>query len=412
MKFKIKNTRKMEGTIYISGSKNACLAEMATAILTKYKVVLNNVPQISDIKMMIELLKEAGVSVKEEKGKLVLKRKKIHSTLENNYLNKIRASYYLMGSLFSVSKSFSTSYPGGCAFDKRPIDFHLEAFQKMGGKLEEKNNKLTVKIKKKIPAVIKLSYPSVGATINIILASVLTRGKTTIINPSKEPEVLDFILLLQKMKANIYIDKDKIIVQGVRKLFGTKHTVMPDRIEAGSYLFLASSMDYAHLIIRNINILHLDEVIETLRNINVLIKISKNSIILIKNEKTKGTKILADIYPSFPTDLQQIACATLFNSSSVSLVRDLVYKNRFSEVKELQKMNALFYLKDTKLLIFPSKLTGHLVEASDLRAGFSLIIAGCLASGETIIEKAEIIMRGYEDVIGKLKNCGINIMVE
>ncbi len=409
MRIKIKKSLVMEGVINIAGAKNACLPEMVVSILTKDIVTLNNVPNIDDVDSMIKILENAGVKViyNKENKTLKLQRKKLTTKLKSPYYSKIRASYYFMGAYFSVKRKLITLFPGGCNFVNRPINYHLEAFEKMGGIITTDQNKITIKRKKKKPCTINLETKSVGTTINIILSSVLTKGETIINNASVEPEVIDVIQLLQKMKANITIQQNQIKIIGVKKLFGTTHKIIPDRMEAGSYMLLASSMEKSNLIIKNVIPLHLLSVIELLKKQEVEIKVTENSITIHKEQPFKGTSLVADHYPSFPTDLQQIACSYLLNATTLSIIKDNIYPKRFSEVLELLNMKANIYIKDTLLLIMPSKLEGCIVNATDLRCGFSLIVAGANALGETIIENAQVILRGYENIIQKLTNCKI-----
>ena len=413
MKFKIKQTNNIYGEITISGSKNATLPILVTTILTKEKIKLTNVPNIKDVDYMLELLKNIGIKVKRNliANEVILQRKKLKSKINCPYLNKIRASYYLIGALFSEKRIIKTQIPGGCNFEVRPIDYHLDAFKAMGAKININDNHIIIKRKHKSPAYITLKNPSLGATINIILASVKTKGQTIINSPSLEPEVLDFISILKKMNAKIDIIKNQIIINGVRKLNGTTHKIIPDRIEAGSYMMLAGAVKESNILIKNIEINHLEYVIKTLKNLNLQIYKEKENLRIIKNKNLNGINIIAQNYPLFPTDLQQPLVSMLLNSNDISMVRDNIYKNRFSEVCELLQMKANLYLKDQSLLIFPSKLRGCKVVANDLRAGFALLIAGCCADGETIIEHSEIILRGYEELINKLKSINVDIEI-
>ena len=413
MKLQIEKTDKIIGTVNISGSKNASLPMLAVSILTNEEIRLQNVPDILDIEYMINLLRSIGVNIEfnKETNVLVMKKRKLKSNIKSEYLEKIRASYYLMGSLFSKKRKIKTNFPGGCNFEKRPIDYHLDAFRTMGAKVYSKSNQIVIKRNKKLSSSIKLPNKSVGTTINIILASVLTKGITEILNPSLEPEVLDFINLLNKMNASIKINKDKVIITGVKRLHGTTYKVMSDRIEAGSYLFLAASAKQSNVLIKNVNVNHLKEVIRLISLSGVDLLIKENTIRVLKNSSLKNMNIVADNYPAFPTDLQQIATACLLFGDSISTVKDNIYKNRFTEVNELLKMNANIEKEDNKIIIYPSNLVGTIVYAHDLRAGFSLIIAAVNAEKEVTIENAEVIFRGYEHLIEKLKNININVKI-
>lgn len=413
MKLKIKQTKKIRGEITISGSKNGVLPILAVSILTKDKIKLTNVPDIVDVDYMTKLLKSIGIKVLRNTttGEVILKRRKLISKIKSPYLNKIRASYYLIGALFSEKRTIQTKMPGGCNFEERPIDYHFDALKKMNAKITIKDKNIKIKRTKKLPATITLKTKSLGATINIILASVKTKGQTIINNPSLEPEVLDLINILNKMNANIIIQDSKIIITGVKKLKGTTHKIIPDRIEAGSYMILAGAVEESNLLIKNVDITSLTKVIELLKSLNLNIYKEGNNLRIIKNKQLSGTKIVADNYPLFPTDLQQPLVSMLLSSGDISMVKDNIYQNRFSEVCELLQMNGKLYLKNNSLLVFPSKLLGTTVYANDLRAGFSLIVAGCIADGDTIIEHSEVILRGYSDLIAKLSNILVDIEI-
>lgn len=410
MKIIVQNSKVMNGEIVIGGSKNACLPEMVAALLTKDEVTLTNVPDILDVDVMLKILAKAKINVDYNPSlkMLKLKRRRKINKINCPHISKIRASYYLMGAIFSLRKKVITSFPGGCSFVKRPIDFHLNAFKKMGAKVYDENNRIIIKRKNKIPTSISLPLESLGTTINIILASVLTKGTTIINNASTEPEVLDLIKMLKSMNADINVYEKKIIINGVKKLKGTTHRIIPDRMEAGSYLLLASSVEKSNILLKNIYSPHLESVTDLLKKQGINIIINTNEIRLIKEKKPIGTKLIADVYPNYPTDLQQIACSYFLTCSSLSIIKDNVYSKRFSEVLELLTMNAKVFIKDNILLIMPSSLIGNTVYAPDLRAGFSLIVAGCIASGKTTIENADVILRGYENIVEKLKNCQIN----
>ena len=411
MKLQIKKTTNLFGEIKVSGSKNASLPILTVALLTNETVYLQNVPNILDVEYMIELLTLCGVRVKrnEQTNEVILKRKRIKSIIKSPYLNQIRASYYLMGALFTEKRTVKTKIPGGCDFEKRPIDYHLDAFKQMGAIIKETNHDILIKRKIKKPINITLKTKSLGTTLNIILASVKTKGTTLIKNPSLEPEVLDFIQILNKMNANIKIINNEIIIKGVKKLTGATHKIIPDRIEAGSYICLAAGAEKSNILIKDLNIEHLKTVINTFKQAGLNILYEERNLRIIKNKKLDNLKIIADDYPLFPTDLQQLMVSTLLSSNNISIVKDNIYSNRYSEVFELLSMNATLYLKNQTLLIFPSNLIGKEVYANDLRAGFSLIIAAISAEGKTIINHAEVISRGYENLIDKLRGINIDI---
>lgn len=413
MKLKIKKTTDIFGKIKISGSKNATLPILTCAILTKEAIYLKNVPNIKDVDYMIELLKLVGIKVIRniDTNEVYLKRGRLKSKIKSPYLNQIRASYYLMGALFSEKRNIQTIIPGGCNFEKRPINFHLDAFRQMSAVVKEKNDHIYIKRKKKKNIEITLKSKSLGATINIILATIKTKGITIIHNPSLEPEVKDFINVLNKMNANIKVINETIVINGVKKLNGTTHKIIPDRIEAGSYICLAASVERSNILLTNLNRHHLDSVLSIFEKSGLNIINEGKNIRIIKNKPLENMNIVADYYPSFPTDLQQPLVSTLLQANNISLVKDSIYPNRYSEVFELLSMNANLYLRNNTLLICPSKLIGKEVYAADLRAGFSLIIAGVCAEEATIINHAEIMFRGYDSLVDKLKGINIEVMI-
>ncbi len=412
MKLLINETKNIFGEIKVSGSKNACLPILTLSLLTKEMIHLTNVPNIKDVDNMLELLKLANVKVVRciETNEVMLQRKRVKSKINSNYINEIRASYYLMGALYSVKKEVITKFPGGCNFDKRPIDYHLDAFKMMNTQVCFNDYNIIIKRRKKHPINITLKTKSLGTTINIILATVLTKGTTIINNPSLEPEVLDFICVLKKMNASIKINNNSIIIEGVKKLNGATHKIMPDRIEAGSYICLAAAVEKSNILLKNININHLEEVLNTFRKSGLYIYNEGRNIRIIKNKPLNNMKIIADDYPNFPTDLQQLMVSVMLSCNNISLIKDNIYPNRYSQVFELLKMNGQMYLKNNYLLIFPSKLIGKEVFASDLRGGFALIIAALISKGITTINHSEVILRGYEALIKKLE--GINVFIK
>ena len=413
MKIKIEKTNNICGEISISGSKNACLPILTVCLLTNELIRLQNVPNILDVEYMLELLKITGVRIKrcEETNEVYLKRKKIKSKITSHYLNQFRASYYLMGALFSEKRIVKTKNPGGCNFTTRPIDYHLEAFKQMGADIKVDNDDIIIKRKTKKNINITLKNKSLGTTINIILACVKTKGVSIINNPSLEPEVLDLIDILNKMNGDIKVDNDTIIVTGVKKLVGTTHKIIPDRMEAGSYICLAASVEKSNILLKNVKINHLENVLNTFKKSGLNIIYEKNGLRIIKNNQLSNMKIIANHYPEYPTDLQQPIVSTLLKANNISLIKDLIYPNRFSEIFELLSMRANLYLRNQALLVFPSKLIGKEVYAADLRAGFSLIIAGVCAEGVTIINHAEVILRGYDNLVEKLRSLNINVKI-
>lgn len=416
MKLKIHHVERLKGTISISGAKNASLPLMACSLLTNESICLYHFPNITDTLCMKDILQSIGVEIQyvPDEQKIILTKKKIKLDLSMDLIRQIRASYYIMGALVGCNVSFETVYPGGCNFSRRPIDYHIDAFEKLGYQIDEVSSKLIFqrpKSKKKKDVNIYLPQKSVGTTINILLASVKRLGKVGIYNASTEPEVLEVIALLKQMGAQIEVVQDTIQIEGVRRLKGASFTIMSDRIEAGSYLLLASAIPHAHLILKNIDIQYLGEVINTLQHMGLHIHIGDNQIEVMNDTPLIGTTTIVDIYPHFPTDLQQILSVVCLTATSPSIVKDLVYPNRFSQVEAMKKMGGLIKIEDNEQHIFPSRLTGTTIQAYDLRCGFACIVLGAIATHTTVIENAQIILRGYEQIVPKLRSLGVFIQI-
>ncbi len=416
MKLKVEHVDKMEGTIRVSGSKNATLPLMVCSLLTDEKIVLENVPYITDIMDMEELLKTVGVSIQydSKENKMTLKKGTITPNLNIYKMGKIRASYYLMGAFIANGFSFEAYYPGGCNFSKRPIDYHLKAFRKMGYQIEEKKDYLY--FEKKEHCYQKLIYllpqKSVGTTINILLASSKSQVPIIIKNASLEPEVLDVIQMLKKMKVKITIRQSDItIINPHQMLKGTTFTVRGDRIEAGSYLLMGASLKNANLKIEGINQSDIHNVCQRLVQMGVAIREKKHQVHLIKNKKLHPIDLIIDVYPNFPTDLQPILCVTCTQACGISIIEDKVYPSRISHVEEIKKANGNIETIHKKIIVSTSTLKEAIFQSHDLRCGFACIILGALAEKESIIEDAEYIFRGYAHIITKLKNVGVNLSI-
>ena len=413
MKIKVEPIKSINGTVTISGSKNTILPLMVCSMLSKEEVVLNNVPKISDVEVMKSLLKDIGITIKHdyEKKQLILKKEKIKKVNNLDLIKKIRASIYVIGGLVANRINFKSCYPGVCSFSNRPINYHLDFFKKLKYKITIKNNVLHFKKTKSNSQLIKYTLPqkSLGATINILYTSVLRKNTTIIENASLEPEVLEVIKMLNLMGAYIKIYNDTILIKGVRKLKGTEFNVVSDRIEAGSYMLLACAVDKSDVIIKNVDCIYLSEVIETVKQLGVNIKIHENNVRIVKEYPTKGVNKKASYYPMFPTDLQQILTVTCLNSITSSIIVDEVYPERISQIKEIKKANGKVMYKDKKIYINRSNINSSNFYAHDLRCGFACIILSILADNVSTIENFEIVLRGYEDILDKLTALKIKI---
>lgn len=416
MKLEVKNTKEIIGKVIISGSKNATLPLMACSILTNEQIILENVPNISDIRNMQELLIKIGVKVtyNQIEKKMYLKRETIIPNLNFKEMGKIRASYYLMGALIANGCNFEAYYPGGCNFSKRPIDFHLEAFRKMGYQISEKDNYLHFK-KKSIDLdkmIFIVPKKSVGTTINIILACSKSPITTIIKNASLEPEVLQVIKMLRKMKVFIKIRKKEIIIDNriyFQDLKGTTFKVMADRIEAGSYLLLGIAVNQTKVTLENVEPKYLKEVLKVTKKMGGEIKKTFNKITLVSRKKLNPINLNVDTYPSFPTDLQPILSVACLKANGTSIIKDLVYPNRITHLEEIKKAEGIVKTDDASIVIKKSSTIGSNFNAHDLRCGFACIILGLISDGISTIDDAQYIFRGYEELIEKMENIGVII---
>ncbi len=413
MKLRIEHVDKIEGKINISGSKNAALPLMACSILTDEKIVLNNIPDISDIRDMSMILEKIGVNVTyhKEKSQMCLQKKELLINLNIEEMAKIRASYYLMGALVANKTDFLAYYPGGCNFSKRPIDYHIEAFKKIGYNISEKDNVLSFsyKMPKAKKIIIVIPKKSVGTTINILLASSKSMVTTIIKNASIEPEVLQVIKLLKKMGSRIIIKDNQIIIRERNKLHGTRFKIMADRIEAGSYMLLATAVDNAKVCLNNVDSENLKEVISVVKNMGVSVDVKKDKVKLLKNKKVYPVDVKIEPYPSFPTDLQPILSVVCTKACGISIIEDTIYPERISHIEEITKAGGSIKSINNKIIISTSTLKGNSFYAHDLRCGFACIILSLIATGESSIDGAEYIFRGYENLIDKLRHIGISI---
>ena len=409
MKYKVTGSNTVNGTIKISGSKNASLPIIVAATLTKECVIIENVPLISDVINMIRLLDNIDVITKYEYAtrRLIIHAKKIKSIITSDYVKKIRASYYLIGALISRKHQIEMAYPGGCAFTTRPIDIHLSVFEQQGVKIDV-GETLKFKVKDLKPTIIDFPRVTVGGTINAILSSVYTKGETILNNVAVEPEVIDVINFIKQMGGDItFISNQSISIKGVKKLHGTTYKIMPDRIEAGSYLLLAMGNPNSKLTLTDVNLLDLQNVTKVIEQMGGEFIAKKNELTLTTPTIVTAINLKTGPYPAFPTDLQPIITTVLLKGNGTSVVEDLIYHERISHLKELKKMNASIYYENKKIIIEPSILKAGIVNASDLRCGFALIVASNMAKGTTTINNAEYITRGYEECLHKLSSINI-----
>ena len=408
----INGGKSLTGEITISGAKNSAVALVPASILSNGIVEIDNIPNVSDIDALIETLDFLGVEVKRNANRLEINPTNIvNKEIPERLSSKLRASYYFMGALLGKFKFVEMYFPGGCSIGARPIDQTLKAFKLLGADIIEKDNKYTIKANKLIGNHIYLDMPSVGATINTLLASVLAEGTTIIENSAKEPEVVNVATFLNNMGARIYgAGTSEIKIDGVSKLNGCFSEVIPDRIEAGTYTILGALVG-KELKISNIIPEHIEFLLSKLKEMGIPIIVNDDSLIISSVSNLKPVEIKTLGYPGFPTDLQQPITTLLTQCSGKSILEETIYENRFKNVPYLNSMGANIEQISDRIINIkgPSKLLGTDVIATDLRAGACMLLAGLKADGITKISNVEHILRGYENLVSKLKNVGASI---
>jgi len=402
------------GEISISGAKNSAVALVPASLLSDEQVIIENIPDISDIDALNEILVYLGAKVTRESETMTIKTDGItNKEIPEVVSKKLRASYYFMGALLGKYKKAEIYFPGGCSIGARPINLHLKGFEALGATVVEDGNKFTITAKRLKGAHIYLDVASVGATINIMLAAVKAEGQTVIENAAKEPEIVNVATFLNNMGAKIKgAGTSEIKIDGVNKLGSAYIEVIPDRIEAGTYI-IAGAMLGENLTIKNIIPEHVEALTSKLIEMGVKLDIKSTSIIINKASKLKAISVTTQGYPGFPTDLQQPMTALLTLATGVSEIEETIYENRFQNIKYLNDMGANIGTYDKKIRIFGStKLIGKEVLATDLRAGACLVLAGLTAEGTTVINEVEHVLRGYENIVEKLSAVGAKIKLE
>ena len=405
----------LKGEVTISGAKNSVVALIPATILADDIVTLDGVPDISDVASLIEIMTIMGAKIERKEDSLVIDPRGVKNMpMPFGKINSLRASYYFYGSLLGRYGQATVGLPGGCDLGPRPIDLHLKAFEAMGAAMtmDGSSMKLATDGKPLQGANIYMDTVSVGATINTILAAVKAEGRTVIENAAREPEIIDVVTMLNNMGAHIRgAGTDIIIIDGVPQLHGTRHQVIPDRIEAGTYIALAAAIGEG-IQINNVLYEHLESYIAKLEEMGVRMTISEDSIFVEKQTGLKAIQIKTSPYPGFATDLQQPITPLLLTAVGRGRIVDTIYEKRVNHVPELAKMGAtISTLNDHIIYEGPNQLTGSSVKATDLRAGAALVIAGLMASGTTEITNVEYILRGYSDIIHKLTQLGADIQL-
>ena len=411
----IEGKQKLNGTVKISASKNATVALIPASILANGIVTIREVPDISDVDSLVHLLRFLGsdVTIKDNNHIIVDSSNLSNKPLDNKYVAKLRASYYFMGALLGRFKEVKMKMPGGCYLGPRPIDLHLKGFEALGATITNEEGFINIKAKELIGTKIYLDFASVGATINIMMAAVLAKGKTIIENAAKEPEIIDVSLFLSSMGAKIRgAGTSEITIEGVESLNGCVHEIIPDRIEAGTYIIMAAACA-EKVVIENIIPQHLDALLSKLEEVGVNLEIDVDKITIHESNLLKSVSVKTGVYPGLATDLQQPLTTLLLKAQGTSKIKDTIYPERFLHCRELHKMGAEIEVGDgMSSFNGPIELYGSEVTATDLRGGAALVIAGLIAKGKTIISDIYHIDRGYDNLEGKLKALGANIYRE
>ncbi|HCK3598560.1 TPA: UDP-N-acetylglucosamine 1-carboxyvinyltransferase [Enterococcus faecium] len=416
-KIVIKGNRPLAGEVTISGAKNSAVALIPAAILADSPVILEGVPDIQDVHSLIEILEIMGATVHFSNNILEIDPREVVSIpMPHGKINSLRASYYFMGTLLGKFGEAVVGLAGGCYLGPRPIDLHVKGFEALGAEVTNEHGAMYLRTENKglRGNRIFMDVVSVGATINVMLAAVKAKGQTVIENAAREPEIIDVATLLNNMGAKVRgAGTDVIRIEGVETLHGCRHFMIPDRIEAGTYLALAAAVGNG-IKVKNVIFEHLESFIAKLQEIGVHMKISEDEIEVYPSKELKPANIMTYPYPGFATDLQQPLTALLLMTTGTSEIIDTIYAKRVNHVPELARMGADITVEGNMIIVNgPNKLHGTEVVASDLRAGACLVIAGLLAEGTTTIYNVDYILRGYDHIIEKLTALGASIeMIE
>lgn len=412
---RIQGGNKLTGSIKISGAKNSAVALIPASLLSDEVVAIDNVPNISDVKVLSDTIKYLGGSVKKNDQLLEISLEKlVNKPISEEFSSKLRASYYFMGALLGKYKKVDIFFPGGCSIGARPINLHLKGFEALGAKITEEGNRYLIEAEELKGSHIYLDVASVGATINIMLAAVKATGETVIENAAKEPEIVNVATFLNNMGAKIKgAGTSEIRITGVNYLGSCFSEVIPDRIEAGTYV-IAGALMGDNLRIENIIPEHIESLLFKLKEMHCDLKIYDDYVLISNCKNINAVDVKTLVYPGFPTDLQQPLTTLLTYCSGDSTLEETIYENRFKNVEQLNNMGAnIEKVEERKILVHgPTKLKGGEVVATDLRAGACLVLAGLVADGDTIIKDVEHVLRGYENIIEKLTNVGAKMTLE
>ncbi|MFD2673414.1 UDP-N-acetylglucosamine 1-carboxyvinyltransferase [Marinicrinis sediminis] len=413
-KLMVAGGRPLEGSIRISGAKNSAIALIPAAMLAESAVILDNMPELSDVLIYKELLEQLGCTVSMKEDQMWIDPSQALSVpLPNGKVKKLRASYYLMGALLGRFGEAIIGLPGGCNFEPRPIDQHIKGFEALGAEVKNEQGAIHIQAKKLRGAKIYLDVVSVGATINIMLAASRAEGTTTIENAAKEPEIIDVATLLNAMGAKIKgAGTETIRIEGMSSLKGCRHSIIPDRIQAGTYM-IAAAATRGRVIIDQIIPKHMEAVTAKLIEMGVEVQEMEESIRIIGKPLYQGIDVKALVYPGFATDLQSPMTSLLLQAEGISVLTDHVYSSRFKHIPELARMGADIKLEGRSAIIKRSYLHAAKVQATDLRAGAALVIAGLTAQeGITEVFGLEYIDRGYDRLVENLTSLGAEVWRE
>ncbi len=411
-RYVIKGGNPLAGEVDIAGAKNAALAILAASIMTDETVVIDNMPDVRDTNVLLEAIQEIGAIVERlDKSTVKVNGSTITNvSVDYEFIKKIRASYYLLGALLGKYKHAEVPLPGGCNIGSRPIDQHLKGFRALGASVEIRHGAIVTQAERLRGSHIFLDMVSVGATINIMMAASLASGRTIIENAAREPHVVDVANFLNSMGANIKgAGTDVIRIRGVERLHKAEYSIIPDQIEAGTFMFAAAATR-GDVLVKNVIPKHLEATTAKLEEIGCEVREFDDAVRVIASGDLRRTHVKTLPYPGYPTDMQPQIAATLTTANGTSIVTESIFENRFKYVDELSRMGASIKVQgNTAIIDGVDRLTGARVSASDLRAGAALVIAGLAAEGITIVDDIVYIQRGYEDFEVKLRNLGAEI---
>ncbi len=408
----MKGGNPLAGEVVISGAKNAALGILAASIMTDDDVVIENLPDVSDTNALIDAICHLGASVvRPDRHTVKINAKNIHAiTVEDEDMRKMRASYYLIGALLGKYKSAEVPLPGGCTIGSRPIDQHIKGFRALGADVSIVRGAVFAHAIDLVASHIYLDVVSVGATINIMMAATMAEGETIIENVAKEPHVVDVANFLNSMGANIRgAGTDVIRIRGVRRLHGTTYSIIPDQIEAGTFM-CAAAVTRGDITVKNVIPKHMEAISAKLREMGCEVVEFDEEIRVVGKPKQRHMNFKTLPYPGFPTDMQPQMTVALSLAEGTSVVTESIFENRFKYVAELSRMGANIQVEGSVAIVDGvEKLTGAQIEAPDLRAGAALVLAGLAAEGYTTIDEIGFVERGYENFEGKLRGLGANI---